>query len=83
MILTEKQMDLAVLVGKLRSKCGIGRGDYLSCDNAPSGVSHVQAAIAECAMAVKTGFPWRAYKPAGEHQGRSKVQVPDVGPIEI
>jgi hypothetical protein len=83
MILTDKQMQLAIRVGNLRTKSGAGRGDYLSCGRAPSGMSDVQAAIAECAMALKTGFPWRAYKSSSEHKGRSKCPEPDVGPLEI
>jgi hypothetical protein len=83
MILTDKQMQLAIKIGKMRADSGAGRGDYLSCDRSPSGHSHVQAAIAECAMALYTGFPWRAHKPASEHKGRKVCQVPDVGPIEV
>lgn len=76
-------MQLAIRVGNLRTKSGAGRGDYLSCGRAPSGMSDVQAAIAECAMALYTGFPWRAHKPASKHKGRKVCQVPDVGPIEV
>lgn len=83
MILTDAQMDLAIRVGKLRMESGIGRGDYLSCERSPSGQSHIQAAIAECAMALYTGLPWRAHKSASEHKGRGVCQTPDVGPIEV
>ena len=83
MMLSSNQLELAIRIGKLRTASGSGRGDYLSCDRAISGSFDIQAAVAECAMALRTGFPWRAYKPAGEHKGRGVVQDPDVGPIEV
>lgn len=83
MILTDAQMDLAVRVGKLRTASGLGLKDYLHCEQAPSGLSDIQAAIAECAMALYTGLPWRAYKSAPEHLGMGACQTPDVGPIEV
>lgn len=83
MLLTEKQMEIAIRVGKLRMESGVGCGDYLSCERSPSGRSHIQAAIAECAMALYTGFPWRAHKSASEHNGMGVCLTPDVGPIEV
>lgn len=85
MLLSKRQMELAAHIGNLRTASGrdSGRKDYLSCDRAIAGDSDVQAAVAECAMALKTGFPWRAYKSSSEHKGRCKELEPDVGPIEI
>lgn len=85
MILSAEQMKIAALVGNLRTQNGrgAGRGDFLSCNRAVSGISDIQAAVAECAMALYTGFPWKAYKPAGEHKGRKTCPEPDVGPLEV
>ena len=85
MILSKEQLSLATQVGELRTRNGreAGRNDYLKCDRALAGSKDVQAAIAECALALKTGFPWRAFKPIGRHQGRANCEEPDVGPLEV
>lgn len=85
MVLSDEQLALATMVGKLRTSNGreAGRNDYLKCERALAGSNDVQASIAECALALKTGFPWRAFKPIGRHKGRAACGEPDVGPLEV
>jgi hypothetical protein len=79
--LTDENLQLAIKVGNLRTGLGKDRGDYLKCDRSPSGSHDRSAAIAECAIALETGFDWFAYSDL--HLGRSEEDTPDVGPLEV